>query len=177
MRNGQRRRAIHYFGEASKLNPRMSMPRRNARLATRWGRTLAPVGLGAYLCLAAAPAARLLGAALIVGAIAWGIYKRVARPPHPDDPKATRKLVRTLRSEDEDRPVRFEWIARVVGMGAAVIFGIGVVWDAWHKIEQDSAGWGALELILGWAILATTFLVAINARKPIRIATRTEQQR
>jgi tetratricopeptide (TPR) repeat protein len=151
LRQGHRPQAIHYFGEASKLNPQMSVARRNAAGAARVG---VPILLGAVLVgnairlSTSGTASGLLVAALALACLVLVLWRRFHREPgpRPDDPKASKELVRALRRDPSGSVfgnVFFVgWLALLLGSAglAALIGGI-------DELPEDQRGW--LAIVLG----------------------------
>lgn len=120
LRHGQRNQAIHYFAEASRIDPRFTLPRRNAvRAAKAWSAPVAvlilllaieslPSSVGALVALALLVALGIL-LARRVRRVGWRvamanrgtlfILRSRARRQSDGDPQASKELLRQLRRE------------------------------------------------------------------------------
>ena len=114
-RQGRRKQAIHYFGEASKLDPRLELPRRNAVGAARASGAgafilalivLFGLAIASGLWIAVIPLTALIYRfrSYLLGLVRLGFRRR------PDDPVASRRLRRDLQREATPL-VRVRWFA------------------------------------------------------------------
>jgi tetratricopeptide (TPR) repeat protein len=124
---GRRRESVYYFGEASKLDPHFSLPRRNAVKAAKAGTSVLVVAAIVVVdnlanSTASSNGLLLVATVLFIPLVVWLAVLRIRgtghaggqRPTTVDrskDPKASRQLMRELRREAHTS-IMGDWIRR-----------------------------------------------------------------
>lgn len=153
-RQGRHKQAVHYFGEASKLDPRSSLPRRNAVSAAQASSAIATVVIViiSWLLVSATEAKgwALLPASMLGAYVAVRRFRPlVIRNPEAGDPRASRELMRALQREANPNREGIGWVFRTLGLSMLVIISALVVLAAVGGMSQGAWVAGPIALFLG----------------------------